>query len=267
MNNALEKMHTYVSQIILISLISAYFIFQSLEVGDNIFDIIFTFQNIIQTIFVIVSNVITANIGYDKGLEKALEHPDFKEADIINNEIISYVNNNFEKTIDYINYINKNETRIVEQDFLYGLGKVSKDDLTKKELKKMKKLKPKQYTGAGINLPLYHEFESGKKQSFDTSFEANKHKAWRLTKKALTGLIFAFMTFEVVFVWNNIGQALAATAILTAGMLATYFINYNAPLVKLTKTLPKKVNNKENFYRGMLEHYKQQRKTVIDEGL
>ena len=247
----IDKLYNSISYIVLGGFILAYFIFYALSFEKPILDIFTDYKSILHLVFVVVVNVMTVNLAFDKGLEIALNNDEFKKADVRNNEIIKYINNNFDSAISYIEMLNNAERNAVDKDFMFSIGKTSLDNLTRKEMKQYKKIKPKQYTTRGMNLPLYYEHEKGNKQSFDASFKVGGNKTTRLTKKAFTGFLFGFMTVEVVFVFNNLGQAISSTIILASGMVTTYLLNFYIPIMKLTKETPKKVDNKETFYLGL----------------
>ena len=59
------------------------------------------------------------------------------------------------------------------------------------------------------------------------------------------------MTVQIGFVWQNIGQALISTLLLSGIMSANYLFNYNKPILQLTKRIPKKVDNKKTFYESL----------------
>ena len=263
MKDLIDKFTDWMNYIILISTLVVYFLFQSLRFDKGMLELITDYKNLISTLFVVVIQVITAGLGRDKGIENSLIDEGFIKADKINNEIIADINDNFENTLDYIDYRNDLEVKMVRQDYIRSLEKRTFDDLTKREVKKYNKLKPKRWTSKGISLPLYYEHTNGKVYSFDTSFDANANKIRGMIKKALTGLLFAFMTFEVVFVWKNAGQAMSSTIILAGGMAITYILNYLNPFNKLTKRLPKQVENKKNFHNDM-KVWRSKQKPVIN---
>lgn len=249
----LDKLYDSMNYLILTGFIVAYFVFQALEFEKPILDLLQDYRSIVHLIFVVVANVIAASIASDHGLDYSLTNVDFINADKLNNEMIKDFNNNFDKLLDYVEYLNDKELLIVQRDFYISVGKRLGDKLTNKEQKQFVKLIPNTYSVKGINLPLFYETSRGGIVSHITTFDVKGNKFWNTIKKALFGLIFGSMTLQVVFKTKNLGQAFYSTLILTSGIVVTYFIQFIKPVRILTKELPKKVDNKKTFYDGYKE--------------
>lgn len=249
-----DKIYSSIGYIVMAGFLVAYFFFQASTFEKPVLEILKDIRSIAHIIFVTVANVVSVSIAMDKGLEKALENENFKQADQRNNEYIQYFNKHYEKVIEYIDTLNELERKNAEKEYLLSIGKRSVDELDEAEWKGLNKLKPKRYSTKGITLPLYYEQVKGNLHTFDTSYSLSGNKAIRASKKALMGLLFGIMTVDIAFNWQNLGQALTSTLILGAGMLSTYFVNYNAPILTLTKKIPKRVDNKETFYKMVKEY-------------
>ena len=208
------------------------------------------FRSIIHLLFTITANVFSVSVAYDKGLDKGLDSIAFKEADKTNNEIIQYVNSNYEKTLDYIVHLNELEKNNAVREFLLSKEKRSIDELNKRELRQLRRLKPKRYTTKGLTASLYYEKVKGNVHNFDASY-SHSSKTWSLTSKVSFGLLSGLMTLQIGFVWQNVGQALLSTLLLSGIMSANYLYNYNKPILQLTKRIPKKVDNKKTFYESL----------------
>lgn len=267
MNDKLDKLYNSLNYIILGGIVVAYFLFYTLKYDQTFIEIISGWKSIVHIVLVVFANVITIPISFNKGIDDGLDSKTFKDADIKNNEIINYINNNYEKTLSYISMLNKKEREAVDRDFLFNIGKLSLNELDKNELKAYKKLKPKQYSSKGLNLPVYYESNKSNVVSYDASSNLDERKVFAMIKKVFTGLLFALMTVDVVVQFNDMGQAFFSTIILACGMSITYFINYSKPFRRLTKQIPKIVDNKNNFYLGLKEWKYNTQPIIVDEDI
>lgn len=255
----IDKIQEYSRYMIAVSILVAYFVFQSLLIGQSIVDMLSDFKGVIHLIFSIFAQVFLGTIGYDDGLTKALVDERFIEANTANEEYIKYFNEHFDDLFDYTDYLTENEKKTVVKDFLRGVGKRSVDDLTKKELRQFKKLKPKKHSTKGANLPLYYKHQSGDTITYDASFHADKYKLIRTIRKIAFGMLGGLMTIEVIFMWNNVGQALASTFILLAMMVISYLMQFLFPYNRLTKIVPQEVKSKKILYDGLKTFQKKER--------
>lgn len=247
-----DKLYQASGYIVIGGLLLAYFIFQAMIFKMPLVEMFNDFKSWIHTLFTIFTQSVTVSVGYDKGLAVALESEEFKKADERNNIVIKYINNHQTETIDYIQMLNDSSRGIVVQDFLLSVGKLTLEDLTKKEQKELSKIKPVKHSSEGLNTPIYYAKTKGNTISYSATY-SNESKTQAQTKKILFGGLFAFMTIAPQFIMGNIGNAVWSTIILSAGVLITYFLNFNEPIIKLTKVIPKRVDNKYAFYEGLKE--------------
>ena len=250
MKDAYDKFYDAIGYIILIGLLVAYFFLQASILEMPVLQMLQDFRSIIHLLFTITANVFTVSVAYDKGLDKGLDNIAFKEADKTNNEIIQYVNSNYERTLDYIVHLNELEKNNAVREFLFSKDKRSIDELNKRELRQLRRLKPKRYTTKGLTASLYYEKVRGNVHNFDASY-SHSSKTWSLISKVTFGLLSGLMTVQIGFVWQNVGQALISTLLLSGVMSANYLFNYNKPILQLTKRIPKKVDNKKTFYESL----------------
>src|SRR5690554_5519605 len=250
MKDTYDKFYDAIGYIILIGLLVAYFFLQASILEMPVLEMLQDFRSIIHLLFTITANVFTVSVAYDKGLDKGLDSIAFQEADKTNNEIIQYVNSNYEKTLDYIVHLNELEKNNAVREFLFSKDKRSIDELNKRELRQLRRLKPKRYTTKGLTASLYYEKVRGNVHNFDASFSQSS-KTLSLISKVTFGLLSGLMTVQIGFVWQNVGQALISTLLLSGIMSANYLFNYNKPILQLTKRIPKKVDNKKTFYESL----------------
>ena len=262
MKDTYDKFYDAIGYIILIGLLVAYFFLQASTLEMPVLEMLQDFRSIIHLLFTITANVFSVSVAYDKGLDKGLDSIAFKEADKTNNEIIQYVNSNYEKTLDYITHLNELEKNNAVREFLLSKEKRSIDELNKRELRQLRRLKPKRYTTKGLTASLYYEKVRGTVHNFDASVSQGS-KTWSLISKVTFGLLSGLMTVQIGFVWQNVGQALISTLLLSGVMSANYLFNYNKPILQLTKRIPKKVDNKKTFYES-LKTFKGVKQTLDD---
>lgn len=252
----LEKFINYLSKIMMVGFVFANFILQSIITETPMFELLKDVRSILYIVFSLIAQLISADTGIEDAINKGLETESFKEADETNNEIITYINNNFDETLNYISYVNDNERKLLEKNFLLAKGVNHFDKLSEKDLKEYNKLKPKIHSGKDINLPLYVEFDDGKIVSYATSLNAKRDKKKVMKSKVVMGLIFGLLSIDVLFRFSNISSALSSTIILSVGMLVAYGSNFILFFNKLSIKLPKQVKNKKVFYDGMLDYIK-----------
>lgn len=242
-----EKLEKSLGYIVLGGLLIAYFFLQTILFEKPLLEMVKDYKSILHIIFTTFASVMVVSIAQDKGVEVGIERKVFKDADKENNEMIEYFSEHYEELMDFVEYINELKKKETEKNFLFQVGKKRLEDLTKKELKVLKKIKPMKYTTKGITLPLFYETVKNNTYDFDASYNEGKKKLSML-KKVVTGLLFGAMTVDIIFSFKTLGDAFVSTIILGMVMSVNYFYNYNVPLFKLTKKIPKKVSNKQTFY-------------------
>lgn len=261
MNNNLEKLYKASGYIILAAMILINFVFQALVFDLTITQLVTDMGNILHIVFSTSAQVMTVGIAYDKGLDVALDSKEFKEADKINNECITYFNQHPKEVIEYLQVLNDFELETIQNDYKLGIGKIDIEKFTPKELERYNELKPKVHTGDGLNKSLYHENATSKRYSYNATAN-NFNKGYRMIKKGAFAFLIAMISVAPNFIWGNLAQSLSSTLILGGGMFATYLMNFNAPIITFTKRVPKLVDNKYQFMLGLKDYIAKKPKTV-----
>lgn len=248
MSKRIEKIYNSLDLIFLLVIIIVWFIFEFIDYGSNIFEVFKQQKNIMRAVLTISIQVITAGIGTNKGIEIGINSEEFEKADKKNSEIVSYVNENFERVLDFIEYKNDLELTVVRKEFLRSIEKRSVDELTPKQLRKYNKLKHWKWTAKGLALPLYYEHSKGKTHSFNISFNAKAHKVRSMTQKLINGVLLSFLGLDIMINSKNLNSALTSTMLLVGGMVITFSFGFIKPYNKLKIRIVKETDNKYRFY-------------------
>lgn len=247
MNNALDKLYKGIGWLIIGISLLAYFFAQVLVINGDIISTITSFEGILHMFFVVFMNVMVVGLANDKGTIDGLESQEFEKAEELNKTLITFYNNYKERFRNYVWGLNKYEKHILEEDFLYHAGVKTKEELTKKQLRKFKKLKPIKHNIQGFNLPIYYETNRRNEISYDSSYDAKKGKTKMQVKKLITGVLFGSMTINMIADWKNVGAAFVSLIIIAVGLVFNYFMQVYIPYNILKRIIPKKVLNKNNL--------------------
>lgn len=250
----MDKIYGGFSWIIIALAMFAYFFFQTMEFQGDIENILTEPKQIFHLIFVVFLSVMVVSTANDSGFSVGLLSDEFDLADKVNNKIIQEVNNNMSEFRGYVKSLNDHELKLVQEDYLFSVGDKKVEELTKKELKKYKKLKAIQHDIYGFNLPLHFTISRNKKVQYAASYDKNKGKRWAMVKKVLTGLMFGGMTVNMVFNWSGAGEAFISLLIISAGLLMTFITQFIKPMFKLKYELPKKVIFKTTLWNSFKDY-------------
>ncbi len=241
--------------IILLSMVG-YLAYQTMVFDGDLMTTLTDLQSLIHLLFVIFLNITVVSGANDKGVQDGLLSKEFEKADEVNNRLIKAYNNNTEMFRKYIRKLNKHERLILEEDFLFNVGDKKVEELTKKELRKFKKLKPIYHNIFGFNLPLYYESQKDGNVNYGASFDKRKDKAKAMITKVVTGLLFGAMTVNLIVDIGNIGNAFISLLIISSGLAISYLMNFFKPLFTLKYELPKKVIQKHTLFQSFNEYQK-----------
>ena len=253
MTKFMDGLYKYFTWIIILVSMIAYFAYMVLDTNADIEKTIVDWRTWVHVLFVIYLNVMMVNGAFDNGVSVGINSQEFSLADKLNNKIITSVNNEMEDFREYIKKLNQHELQTLRDDFLFKVGDKKFEELTRKERRKYKKLKPLRHDIYGFNLPLYYEMSKSGQVAYQASIKKNQGKLWKQIGKIFTGALFAGMTVNVVFSIGNIGPAFVSLMIISAGLILTYLLTFFPQVFKFKNDLPKKVILKKTLYDSFVD--------------
>lgn len=194
--------------------------------------------------------------GTNSAISQGLSAKEFILADELNNKIIQSVNNEMNDFRKYVKLLNHNEQLKLEEDFLFKCGDKTFDELTKKQKRKFKKLKPIRHNIYGFNLPLYYELTRSGEIDYKANFVKNRGIWFKRLSKVITGVLFGAMTINIAFNVSGIGEAVVSLIIMGAGLIITFLMSFMQPYFKLRYEIPKSVILKSTLYNSYVDYKK-----------
>lgn len=253
MNKWLDNIYKYSIWIILVLSLLAYVAYYTLTFDGTLQSAASDWRTWVHIAFVIYLNITMVTGAYDSGTTNGLSSPEFIQSDKLNNVIIGSVNNEMKDFRYYIKTLNKHELITIQEEYLFSVGDKQVEDLSPKELKKYKKLKPIQHNIYGFNLPLYYEMTRNGKISYQASVKKNQGKRSAQINKVFTGLMFGAMTVNMSVQLGNLGTAFTSLLVISAGLMITFLLSYVRQVIKYRFDIPKKVLLKHTLYKSYTE--------------
>lgn len=254
MSKFLDGLYKRSSWIVIILSLVAYFFYRTLSLNGSIEQTIQDISTWIHLTFVVLLQVTMVSVGYDSGTDSGINTDEYSLADKLNNQIVSSSNNEIEDFRNFISKLNDEERKNLQDDYLFSVGKKELDQLSDKELKEYKKLKPIQHNIYGFNLPLYYEITKNGKVNYSSSIKKNEGKNMQKLLRAFTGLIFGAMTINITFNWENIGDALVSLLVIGSGLVITFIMSFMPQVFKLKYELPRKVILKKTLWDTYVDY-------------
>lgn len=248
MNKYMDKLYKGASWIIMGALLVGYFAYMTLKPNGSLQQTASDWRSWLHILFVVFMNVTMVGSAYDTGTSVGTSTDEYKLSDELNNKIITSVNNEMEDFRIYTKKLNDHELQNIREDYLFSIGDKKLEDMTKKELKMYKKLKPIQHNIYGFNLPLFYEISKNGKVSYQSSVRKNQGKNSQKIKKAFIGIMFGGMTINVSFAMDGVGDALISLLVISLGLITTFLMIYFPQVFKFKFELPQKVILKKTFY-------------------
>lgn len=254
MNKLLDNVYKYSVWIVTSLAILGYFAYKTLTFDGSVESVLNSWDTWTNLAFIIFLNLTVQSGAIDSGISNGLSSEDFMLADKLNNRIIASVNNEMDDFRVFIKMLNKAELLRMQEDFLFSVGDKKVEDLTNKEMKKFKKLKPIQHNVYGFNLPLYYELTRNGHINYKASFNKNTHKYWNKAGKIISGIMFGGMTVSIAFNSSGIGEATVSVLIIGIGLMLTFVMSFVPYTFKLRFDLPKKVILKKTLYDSYIDY-------------
>lgn len=254
MNKLLDNVYKYSVWIVTSLAIIGYFAYKTLTFDGSIESVLNSWDTWTNLAFIIFLNITVQSGAIDSGISNGLSSEEFELADKLNNKIIGSVNNEMDDFRVFIKKLNKAELLRMQEDFLFSVGDKKVEDLTDKELKKFKKLKPIQHNVYGFNLPLFYELTRGGKINYMASFNRNKGRAKARIMKIVSGVMFGGLTINMAFNTTGLGEALVSVLIIGIGLMLTFVMSFVPYTFKLRFDLPKKVILKKTLYDSYIDY-------------
>lgn len=250
----LDKLYKYAVWVVVIASILAYLAYRTIQFDGDIQSVVTSADTWINIAFSVWLHLNILQGGTDSAVTSGLNSPEFQTADTLNNKIIRVINNEMKPFREYVKALNDNERAKLEEDFLFKYGVLSFDELTDKQKKKFKKLKPIVHDIYGYNLPLYYELTKDGKLSYKADYVKGKGLWGRRIGKTITAILFGIITVNIVFNVSGFGEALISVVIMSMGILITFLMSFMQPYFKLRYDTPKKVIMKANLYNGYVDY-------------
>ena len=254
MNKLLDNVYKYSVWIITSLAIIGYFAYKTLTFNGSVESVLNSWDTWTNLAFIIFLNLTVQSGAIDSGITNGLSSEEFELADKLNNKIIGSVNNEMDDFRLFIKKLNKAELLRMQEDFLFSVGDKKVEDLTNKELKKFKKLKPIQHNVYGFNLPLFYELTRDGKINYRASFNRNKGRAKARIMKIVSGVMFGGLTINMAFNTTGLGEALVSVLIIGIGLMLTFVMSFVPYTFKLRFDLPKKVILKKTLYDSYIDY-------------
>jgi hypothetical protein len=254
MNKLLDNVYKYSVWIVTSLAILGYFAYKTLTFDGSIESVLNSWDTWTNLAFIIFLNITVQSGAIDSGISNGLSSEEFELADKLNNKIIGSVNNEMDDFRVFIKKLNKAELLRMQEDFLFSVGDKKIEDLTDKELKKFKKLKPIQHNVYGFNLPLFYELTRDGKINYRASFNRNKGRAKARIMKIVSGVMFGGLTINMAFNTTGLGEALVSVLIIGIGLMLTFVMSFVPYTFKLRFDLPKKVILKKTLYDSYIDY-------------
>ena len=254
MNKLLDNVYKYSVWIVTSLAIIGYFAYKTLTFDGSIESVLNSWDTWTNLAFIIFLNITVQSGAIDSGISNGLSSEEFELADKLNNKIIGSVNNEMDDFRVFIKKLNKAELLRMQEDFLFSVGDKKVEDLTDKELKKFKKLKPIQHNVYGFNLPLFYELTRDGKIDYRASFNRNKGRAKARIMKIVSGVMFGGLTINMAFNTTGLGEALVSVLIIGIGLMLTFVMSFVPYTFKLRFDLPKKVILKKTLYDSYIDY-------------
>ena len=250
----LDRLYKYFIWIVAAASIIAYLAYRTIEFNGSIESVaksVDTWINIAFSIWLHLNILQGAN---DNAVSSGLQSNEFKQADELNNKIIQIINNEMKPFRDYVKVLNYNERAKLEEDFFFKYGVDTYDELTDKQKKKFKKLKPIVHDIYGYNLPLYYELTKDGKLSYKADYVKGQGLWQKRITKTITAILFGALTINIAFNVTGLGEALISVVIMSMGMLITFMMSFMQPYFKLRYEIPKSVILKATLYNGYVDY-------------
>jgi len=254
MNKLLDNVYKYSVWIVTSLAIIGYFAYKTLTFDGSIESVLNSWDTWTNLAFIIFLNITVQSGAIDSGISNGLSSEEFELADKLNNKIIGSVNNEMDDFRVFIKKLNKAELLRMQEDFLFAVGDKKVEDLSDKELKKFKKLKPIQHNVYGFNLPLFYELTRDGKINYRASFNRNKGRAKARVMKIVSGVMFGGLTINMAFNTTGLGEALVSVLIIGIGLMLTFVMSFVPYTFKLRFDLPKKVILKKTLYDSYIDY-------------
>ncbi len=254
MNKLLDNVYKYSVWIVTSLAIIGYFAYKTLTFDGSIESVLNSWDTWTNLAFIIFLNITVQSGAIDSGISNGLSSEEFELADKLNNKIIGSVNNEMDDFRVFIKKLNKAELLRMQEDFLFSVGDKKVEDLSDKELKKFKKLKPIQHNVYGFNLPLFYELTRDGKINYRASFNRNKGRAKARIMKIVSGVMFGGLTINMAFNTTGLGEALVSVLIIGIGLMLTFVMSFVPYTFKLRFDLPKKVILKKTLYDSYIDY-------------
>lgn len=254
MNKLLDNVYKYSVWIVTSLAILGYFAYKTLTFDGSIESVLNSWDTWTNLAFIIFLNITVQSGAIDSGISNGLSSEEFELADKLNNKIIGSVNNEMDDFRVFIKKLNKAELLRMQEDFLFAVGDKKVEDLSDKESKKFKKLKPIQHNVYGFNLPLFYELTRDGKINYRASFNRNKGRAKARIMKIVSGVMFGGLTINMAFNTTGLGEALVSVLIIGIGLMLTFVMSFVPYTFKLRFDLPKKVILKKTLYDSYIDY-------------
>lgn len=250
----LDQLYKYFIWIVVAASIIAYLAYRTIGFNGSIESVaksVDTWINIAFSIWLHLNILQGAN---DNAVSSGLQSNEFKQADELNNKIIQIINNEMKPFRDYVKVLNYNERAKLEEDFFFKYGVDTYDELTDKQKKKFKKLKPIVHDIYGYNLPLYYELTKDGKLSYKADYVKGQGLWRKRITKTINAILFGALTINIAFNVTGLGEALISVVIMSMGMLITFMMSFMQPYFKLRYEIPKSVILKATLYNGYVDY-------------
>lgn len=254
MSKLLDNLYKNLTWIIIVISIIGYLAYRVVKVDGDIETMIMSLDTWLNIFFVIWLNLNVQTGAINSAISAGIDSQEFKLADELNNKIIKSVNNEIKDFREYVKKLNEEERLRVEEEFLFRCGVDDKNKLTRKQLRKFKRLKSITHDIKGFNLPLYYEMTYNGNIKYESSFNKNKRIIVKRLGKILNGILFGVMSVNIAFNVEGVGEALLSVVVIGAGLLITYIVSFAPVMFRLKYVIPKGVILKNTLYTSYIEY-------------
>lgn len=249
----IDTMSKYYIWIIVLGGLLIKFLYEIMSFDKPIIDFLTDFKVWLATGLTLVLHMLLIGEATSKSVIDSLSSVKFQIADEKNDVIIKDVRNNFDEFNKYIQKLNENEKRIVQETFLIDLGKTF-EMLDDDELELFKNLEYDKHRIKDFATPILYSKNKHREISYSANFDEEEYRKKGASKKLLTTFVFGALTFGISFTFDNVMSAFINLFITAGGLAITYLIYYSKPKYILQTQMPQNVKAKEVLWLSFKDY-------------
>ena len=257
MNKFLGKISNIAGWLVIVVSIFLYlavsFLVFEIPEDKTIFEIIFNYKTIVNTILVIFLNISIKLSTQSVSLQYVMAQKEFTLTNKTNNDIINDAINSFKDLSQFVLKHNQEQLAFSRKAYLFDLGKETYDELNKKQKKVYdKKTKYDKISLTGFIRPIL-SLSKGKnnKTEYDVNYDTSKEKAKGVVAHTFSGLLLASFTVNMGFnIADNPMEIMIQFLIVMFGLIINFIMTFVPIIFRFLQVKPNIVEDKRNLYNN-----------------